>query len=59
MSRHGAIVAFMEPIQTPQRSIRIPDRIWRAAQEKAKERGERVSDVVRQALIKYIEEGDK
>ena len=46
----------MEPVKTPQRSIRIPDRIWHAAQEKARSRGERVSDVVRQALIKYIEE---
>lgn len=38
---------------TPLRSIRIPDATWHAAQAKAKERGESVSDVVRRALERY------
>lgn len=46
----------MEPVRTPQRTVRVPDRIWQAAQEKAQQRGERVSDVIRLALIRYIEE---
>lgn len=39
--------------KTPLRSFRIPDDIYRAAQEKAAERGESVSDVVRRALERY------
>ena len=37
----------------PLRSIRIPDRIWQAAQAKADERNENLSEVVRQALTRY------
>ena len=39
--------------KTPLRSFRIPDEVYRAAQEKARERGESVSDVVRKALERY------
>jgi predicted HicB family RNase H-like nuclease len=39
---------------TPLRSIRVPDATWQAAQVKAKERGESVSDVVRRALERYV-----
>jgi len=49
----------MEPIRTPQRTVRISDRIWKAAQEKAQQRGERVSDVIRLALIRYIEDEEE
>jgi antitoxin component of RelBE/YafQ-DinJ toxin-antitoxin module len=38
---------------TPGRLVRIPDDLWRAAQNVAKERGETVSDVIRRALIRY------
>jgi len=37
----------------PLRSIRIPDAIWQAAQAKADERHENLSEVVRQALTRY------
>lgn len=40
--------------KTPLRSIRVPDALWKAAQEKAAERGESVSDVIRAALERYV-----
>lgn len=39
--------------KTPHRVIRIDDTLWRAAQAKARENGETVSDVVRRALREY------
>lgn len=39
--------------KTPLRSFRIPDDIYQAAQAKAEERGESVSDAVRRALERY------
>jgi len=39
--------------KTPIRSVRIPDEEWRAAQERAAERGETVTDVIRRALRRY------
>lgn len=38
---------------TTRRTFRIPDPIYLPAQEKAEERGESLSDVVRQALERY------
>lgn len=40
--------------KTPARAVRIEDDLWRAAQEKAAERGETVSDVIRRALRRYV-----
>lgn len=40
--------------KTPLRSFRIPDEVYKAAQAKAAERGESVSDVVRRALERYV-----
>ena len=40
--------------KTPLRSVRIPDDLWQAAQTRAAERGESVSDVIRRALERYI-----
>lgn len=39
--------------KTPIRSVRIPDEEWRAAQARAAERGETVTDVIRRALRRY------
>jgi len=39
--------------KTPTRAIRIEDGLWRKAQERAAERGETVSDAVRQFLERY------
>lgn len=40
--------------KTPTRAVRIPDELWRAAQAKAADRDETVTDVVRRALERYI-----
>ena len=37
----------------PARAVRVEDELWRAAMEKAAERGETVSDVIRRALERY------
>lgn len=39
---------------TPRRTIRVPDELWDAAQAKAQERGENLSDVIRKALERYV-----
>lgn len=41
---------------TPKRSIRIDDELWRAATETARKRRESVVDVIRRALIGYVED---
>ena len=44
---------------TKQRSIRVDDALWDAAQAKASEQGDNLSAVIRIALIDYISEGIK
>lgn len=39
--------------KTPMKSFRIPEDVYRAAQVKAAERGETLTDVVRRALERY------
>lgn len=41
---------------TPHRTIRIDDALWDAAQAKARERKESVSDVIRRALELYADD---
>lgn len=43
--------------KTPLKSFRIPEDLYRAAQQKAAEKGESVSDVVRRALERYVRRG--
>lgn len=40
--------------RTPMRAVRVPDELWLKAQAVAKERGETVSDVIRDALTTYV-----
>jgi predicted HicB family RNase H-like nuclease len=40
--------------KTPQRTFRIPEDVYRAAQAKAAAKGESLSDVVRRALERYV-----
>lgn len=40
---------------TTRRTVRVPDRIWYAAQTIAELQGETVSDVIRRALEQYVE----
>lgn len=39
---------------TPNRVVRVDDELWEAAKAKAAEQGESVSDVIRQALKRYV-----
>jgi hypothetical protein len=43
----------MKPTHTPPRSVRVPEDVWRAAMERAAERGETVTDVIVRALRRY------
>lgn len=36
------------------RSVRVPERLWNAAKAKADEREESISDIVREALERYV-----
>lgn len=38
---------------TQTRTVRVPDALWLAAQAKAEERGETVSEVIRRCLARY------
>ena len=40
--------------KTPQRAVRIDDELWKAAQEKARQEGRTVSDVIRDRLRRYV-----
>jgi len=43
----------MKPTHTPPRSIRVPDDVWRAAQDEAARRGETVTDAIVRFLRRY------
>jgi predicted HicB family RNase H-like nuclease len=45
--------------KTPGRLVRIDEALWRAAQEKARENGETVSEVVRRSLRNYVRRNGK
>jgi hypothetical protein len=36
------------------RSLRVPEKLWEAAKAKADQREENVSDVIREALERYV-----
>lgn len=38
---------------TPRRTVRVPDEVWEAAQRKAEEKGDNLSEVIRKALERY------
>lgn len=48
------IVRVPNQPRTPLKSFRIPEELYRAAQVRAAERGESVSEVVRKALERYV-----
>lgn len=39
---------------TPIRTVRVPDSLWEEAQAAVSERGENLSDVIREALRAYV-----
>lgn len=42
--------------ETKSRNVRVDDELWAAALEKAKLRRETVADVIRRALLAYVED---
>lgn len=44
---------------TPRRTVRIEDGLWVAAKEKAEDRGDILSDIIREALRNYTESDDE
>lgn len=56
-------VSYRDPVptirKTPQRTVGVDDELWQAAQEIAKKRREKVSDVLRRALVVYVDEHRK
>ena len=45
--------------KTPRRTVRVPDDVWKAAQDKAAEKGETVTDVIVRALKRYGKKADQ
>jgi hypothetical protein len=43
---------------TTRHAIRIPDDLWSAALAKARERGDKLSQIIRQALVAYLDESE-
>lgn len=39
---------------TPNRTVRIADELWEAAQRKAADNGETITEVIRRALQRYV-----
>lgn len=42
--------------KTPQRTVGVDDELWQKAQRIARKRREKVSDVLRRALVEYVEQ---
>lgn len=40
--------------KTPRRTVRVDDELWHAAQQQAAERGETLSDAIREFLRIYV-----
>lgn len=40
--------------KTPKRSVRVSDEIWQAVKEKAKKRGETITEVILRSLKRYL-----
>jgi len=45
--------------RTPLRAVRVDDTLWEAAQTKAAEKGDNLSEVIRDALRQYINESEE
>ena len=43
---------------TTHRTIRVDDDLWNAAKEAAAERGDNLSEVIREALRQYVKQSD-
>lgn len=45
-----------QTVPTKIRGVRVDDELWQRAQEKAARRREAVADVIRRALLAYVED---
>lgn len=45
--------------ETPRKTVRVPDAVWKDAQDKAEAEGKTVSDVVNDCLRRYLRGGKK
>lgn len=54
-----ATIGSMPSKGTARRTIRIDDELWDAAQEAAEAAGVTVSDVIRDALARYVKRSSK
>lgn len=43
--------------KTPARAVRVPDDLWNAARAKADSRGDSLSQIIREALRRYVQKG--
>lgn len=50
---------YTPKVVTPARNIRIDDALWEAAQEKAADRRETVTAVIKRALVAYVEDDNE
>jgi hypothetical protein len=55
----GRLARVPNAPKTPVRGFRIPDDLWRRARAVADERGESLSDVVRAALLRYVQRHER
>lgn len=53
-TRPGTLGGMPNQPKTPMKSFRIPQDLYDAAKDKAAERGESLSDVVRRAFERYV-----
>jgi hypothetical protein len=44
---------------TPRRAVRVDDALWTVALRTAKANGENLSEIIRAALVEYVEKGTK
>lgn len=54
MGGRATLAGVPKETHTPLKSFRVSQELWDAAQVKAAEKGETVSDVLRRALERYV-----
>lgn len=53
------MLASMSDIRRKSRNFRVEDSVWLAAKNKASQRGETLSEVIREYLRRYAQQPDK
>ena len=55
-TRGSTVPGMADRHRTPVRSVRVPDDLWKAVKRIASDRGETVTEVIVQALRRYVRE---